>query len=1099
MMKRIRQIFLAVLSLAGIALLILSLTPLGFPMILNLINANIDGTVTVEGISGSILQEIRADKIVYEDASLRVELNKASLDWKPGRLLNKTIFIQDFKSESVDITRFDTPETAADALQVELADFESKDVVFILNNAALNNIQIHNPDIFIETFTTTIAISDNGVRFRDTQIVHENIAAVINGNIGAEFNPPINIQSQQTITFDTVNTINGQSKITGDFELVEANQTFMHGIDGELNILVKNIGQGFHMDATGRAAIKDLAQVNELLSGNVQVDLNFQYNHANGSGAFNFDAQNSTVNDAPFQMHFAGILKDHTVSWNNNLFDLGKNHLETSGYYGHGVGRISWDITGENLARISRHLGGRLITSGQVDFSENTWKSQLNLTADTFRAGPVFAKSLNIKDATLGNAPNQVFAMQAHGHLLQYDEFAVDALDLIIQGPASNLSTDLSLTSFDTILKTQFRANIVDADNLQAAVNQLSLSFPNKLTYQLRRPFNIAWEQQQLSLSPEACLAQQNSAFCVKLLDNPAEQQVAFTLEQFPNSIFTSYLHRYLSLTGTTSANAVLGFDKLGIKSLLLDANMTPGTVTLGRNETRQREWFGIGGATLHWDMNPSTINADGKLSLIDADHLAFTLDVQNWQDLPNAMLKSDFQGNIQNWEPLKLVITETDDFSGEVVLNLQASGKVLSPTFDGGLRLQNGRIAMPAYGITLTDAFLNLEPTLQQHQLRLTGGVTSGEGNIELDGQLSLAQTWPKLDLAVRGNAFEISNRASAKVLTSPDLRIQIQEQIIDVSGRVTIPDAALNIKSHQSYIAPSPDIILIHEQTEQKGFLYTINTNVTLALGDKISLKAGNLNTGLAGELNIKKEGDATPRGTGEIRAVNGVYSAYGQTIDLSQAVLTFSQSPIDNPKLFIEATRKIQIVSGSDASYLFTDAPASPRTLQEGTVGIRITGTVQNPKYTFFSNPPMSEEDQLSYLLTGAPSSQVGAAQAAFMFAALTEASSMLGFSDTDSSRLQNITQTIGLDFNVQTGSHIDKDTGETVTDTNLVVGKAVVPKLYISYSIGLLDPMNLFRARYQLSDRWAVQSQTNSQGDAGGDFLYGIETDKFLGMD
>jgi translocation and assembly module TamB len=65
--------------------------------------------------------------------------------------------------------------------------------------------------------------------------------------------------------------------------------------------------------------------------------------------------------------------------------------------------------------------------------------------------------------------------------------------------------------------------------------------------------------------------------------------------------------------------------------------------------------------------------------------------------------------------------------------------------------------------------------------------------------------------------------------------------------------------------------------------------------------------------------------------------------------------------------------------------------------------------------------------------------------------------------------------------------------------LVVGKAIRPRLYVSYTVGLLDPMNMFRVRYQLSRRFAVQTQTNTQGDTGGDILYGIETDQLFGIE
>ncbi|RPH86106.1 MAG: hypothetical protein EHM66_04835, partial [Deltaproteobacteria bacterium] len=60
---------------------------------------------------------------------------------------------------------------------------------------------------------------------------------------------------------------------------------------------------------------------------------------------------------------------------------------------------------------------------------------------------------------------------------------------------------------------------------------------------------------------------------------------------------------------------------------------------------------------------------------------------------------------------------------------------------------------------------------------------------------------------------------------------------------------------------------------------------------------------------------------------------------------------------------------------------------------------------------------------------------------------------------------------------------------VSQTMLVVGKYLTPKLYISYGRSLFSEGNLFSLRYDISPKWQVESQT---GQASGvDIYYKIE--------
>ncbi len=63
------------------------------------------------------------------------------------------------------------------------------------------------------------------------------------------------------------------------------------------------------------------------------------------------------------------------------------------------------------------------------------------------------------------------------------------------------------------------------------------------------------------------------------------------------------------------------------------------------------------------------------------------------------------------------------------------------------------------------------------------------------------------------------------------------------------------------------------------------------------------------------------------------------------------------------------------------------------------------------------------------------------------------------------------------------------GETSDQARLTVGKYLSPKLYVSYGIGIFQPGNIFKLAYDLGKGFKLQ--TESGVEAGGDLLYTIE--------
>jgi autotransporter translocation and assembly factor TamB len=703
---------------------------------------------------------------------------------------------------------------------------------------------------------------------------------------------------------------------------------------------------------------------------------------------------------------------------------------------------------------------------------------------ESFMLAPEIKGELDIQGDLQLLEGHQVFSESLEGKI----DFTAQEI-----GPNTvvNWQSELSLP-LTTELKSRGSIKWAEGQFEQLSVQTLSLLLDKQRRFVLTQPALIIPTAEGLQIKPPLCLrGEHQSSLCAEI--SPT-QTLLVRLNKIPHGMLTHYLFPRAQITG--QMNALL---EITAHTLDLQAHFSP--MELRDDRRQEKSYFLTQGGDLHLNLQGDQITSELKFALLGKDQLQGSLAIHDWKDHEKAQIEAQFTGKITQWDPLQSFITETNDFSGQLDLNLRAEGSLWDPVYKGAVALSGARLALPGQGIILEGGQLRISPSPLPRQLALNGSVRSGSGEVLVDGLLNFTQAWPALDLRIKGNRFTLTNTPKALVYASPDLRIQTHERTVDISGEMHIPEAMLNLKGYQSYLAPSPDIVILEEGPVYRRPLYTLNTRVLLSLGRAIRLQASHLNTGVEGRVHLVKLGEDPLRATGQLYGVNGKYAAYGKKLDLSQAILNFNNSPLDNPSMFIEASRQVQVSQSHGAANLFADPSPQNKanSIHEGTVGLRITGTVQNPKYTFYSTPPMSEADQLSYLLTGAPSSQVGSAQAAFMFAALTETSGLLGVSDTDSARLQKITQAIGIDFNIESANRYDADSGQVITDTNLVVGKTFRNRLYVSYTVGLLDPMNMFRVRYQLSRHWAVQSQTNTQGDTGGDILYGIESDRFLGIE
>ncbi|HEY9149415.1 MAG TPA: translocation/assembly module TamB domain-containing protein, partial [Gammaproteobacteria bacterium] len=99
-----------------------------------------------------------------------------------------------------------------------------------------------------------------------------------------------------------------------------------------------------------------------------------------------------------------------------------------------------------------------------------------------------------------------------------------------------------------------------------------------------------------------------------------------------------------------------------------------------------------------------------------------------------------------------------------------------------------------------------------------------------------------------------------------------------------------------------------------------------------------------------------------------------------------------------------------------------------------------------------------------------------------ASMMQAASALGLGGGGLLAAQ-IGETFGFD-EVEIGG-----SGAGLEEAALLVGKYLSPRLYVQYSVGLLEPVSTFRVRYQMSRRWTLQTETGAE--SGADLLFSLD--------
>lgn len=706
--------------------------------------------------------------------------------------------------------------------------------------------------------------------------------------------------------------------------------------------------------------------------------------------------------------------------WNLSALDirLGDNRIN-------GTGTLQEKLTGQidiklsRLAQLWPQLRGQVVGRVDVAGTLKAPQGKLGLQGTQLALQDNRLQSLNL-DATLDSAQRGKLDLKASG--IRVGETSLGVLTVSGQGDIKQqkLNLDLQGPQLDTTLaldgtldQGKWRGRLASGD-VQAGGQAWRLQAPAKLERLADGTLNVGahcWRSFDASLCGED----------QRLMPEP---KLRYHLKQFPIESLAQWMPKDFAWQGRLNADLQLDLPASGPNGrVLVDAS--GGTLRIRDKE----QWldFPYQTLTLNSRLTPKRIDTD--LNFVGARLGELMLQAQINPLPASKPLSGSFRLTGLDLSVARPFVPMVETLTGHLSGSGTLSGGLLAPQVNGNLLLSDGEVSGPELPVSLET--LQVRAMIAGETIRLDGDWKSGKSG---QGRLTGTVGWGNaltMNLALKGSQLPVTVEPYAVLDVAPDLNITMHGEQLSIAGKVLVPKGEITIRElPPSTVKVSDDTVIVGRQTEEGKAPLAMAMDIDVIVGqDKLAFSGFGLTANVQGQVHIGDNMDTR----GELWLNDGRYRAYGQRLTVRRARLLFA-GPIDQPYLDIEAIRQTDDVIA----------------------GIRLSGSAEQPTTQIFSEPAMSQEQALSYLVLGRPLSTTGEDNNMLAQAAL--GLGLMGSSGVTTSLANNL----GIeDFQLDT-----QGSGNT---TSVVASGNLSEKLSLRYGVGVFEPANTIALRYKLSKK------------------------------
>ena len=676
------------------------------------------------------------------------------------------------------------------------------------------------------------------------------------------------------------------------------------------------------------------------------------------------------------------------------------------------LGQLWPDLRGQLKGRVDvdgtlKAPQGKLVLNGQqLAFADNHLQNlTLDAALDRNQRGRIDLKGSGIKS---GDTQLGVLTANGSGDLKRQQ------LKLALQGPMLQLALALD----GGLDKDNWRGRLLSGD-VKAGGQDWALQNPARLERLADGRINMG---AQCWISGPASLCSEEQ----RLMPDP---KLRLHLKQFPLDSLAKWFPNDFQWQGQLTADVSLDLPASGPKGqVVVDAS--GGTLRI----KDKGQWldFPYQALRLTSNLTPSRVETRFDFNGGKLGQLMLNARIN---PLPKSKpVTGDFRLSGLDVSVIRPFVPMVETLAGQLNGTGTFTGGLLAPRINGTVALTGGQIAGPQLPTTVEN--LQLTANIVGETALLNGGWTSGQlGLGSISGNVAWGNTMA-VNVLVKGSHLPVTVEPYAKLDVAPDLRISLNpDNTLLIAGKVNVPKGEITVRElPPSTVKVSDDTVIVGQQTSDADAPMVVDMDIDVIVGQELLTFSGfGLNADLVGQVHIGNNLDTR----GELRLNNGRYRAYGQRLTIRRARLLFA-GPIAQPYLDIEAIRQTDDVIA----------------------GIRLTGSAEQPTTQIFSEPAMSQEQALSYLILGRPLSGTGEDNNMLAEAAL--GLGLMGSSGITS----GLANHLGIkDFELDTEGSGDS--------TSVVASGKINERLSVRYGVGVFEPASTIALRYKLSKRVYVE--------------------------
>ena len=458
--------------------------------------------------------------------------------------------------------------------------------------------------------------------------------------------------------------------------------------------------------------------------------------------------------------------------------------------------------------------------------------------------------------------------------------------------------------------------------------------------------------------------------------------------------------------------------------------------------------------ASIELQLNETDINMVLDVAIEDIGTIKGLVQLVSYTD-DAGTIEGQLTADLNSIDSLPAILPFIAEAKGGMQWDVAISGQLQQPQLNVTGALKDGFVLFAQNGMRLDQLNVNVKQANTQ-QLLFDLQAQQQTETLELSGQIdALWDEARTIKAELKATDFTFFNVPELKLKGNSQLQLSVLDARLDLTGDIELTEGHFTGYEVTPAIGVSEDAVVHGVSDEKPQPAVQTHLDIGIRIPSGLQIDALGLDALVLGQLNLKTSAQSQQlEAFGQLELTDGSYEIYGQNLTIERGLLDFN-GPLANPGLSVSAVRVI-------------DTNLS--------VGVRMGGTVNQPKSTLFSNPTLPETDILSYLITGRNLNE-GSGDGENQ---LAQAATLLGVKSV----LPKLQSALGVDL-----IRVDQSKGSK--NTALEVEKNLSENLSIGYSYGLFNDVGFWLLKYQLSKALRLESAYGESQAV--DLIYSIKRD------